>query len=353
MSGGTPGGAPPEAGRPASGGETDGAAVERAVGSHRHAADARESAAAPVPVPTALPPVGRDGPVGREALAHRYGRVPRFVSVILSTYEQPRWLELVLWGYARQSHRDFEILVADDGSGPDTADVIDRMRERTGLRLRHLWHEDLGFRKCAILNHAVRAARGDYLIFSDGDCVPRHDFVATHVRLAAPDRFLSGGALRLPPGTSRRITVDDVTSGRAVRLGWLLRRGWRPGHRILRLTPRRRLAHALDIITPTRAKWNGGNASVWRQAAFDVNGYDLEMGYKGQDRAFGDRLAHLGLRGKQVRHRAVVVHLWHERPYAVPELMERNHRIRRRVLEGRETWTPEGIEQTRSPCVER
>ena len=107
-------------------------------------------------------------------------RVPASVSVILSTYNQPRWLEKALWGYAAQRMRDFEVVVADDGSGPETADVIVRMQGHNGLRLVHVWHEDRGFRKTEILNRAVIAARGDYLIFSDGDCIPHPEFVATH-----------------------------------------------------------------------------------------------------------------------------------------------------------------------------
>lgn len=267
------------------------------------------------------------------------------VSVILATYRQPAWLEKVLLGYSVQTHREFELLVADDGSDSATAAVVERLRSETGLRLRHLWQEDRGFRKSRALNRAIVASRGDYLIFSDGDCIPRDDFVETHRRLAEPGRYLSGGALRLPRPTSQRIRPEDVLSGRATRLGWLVRHGWRPGHRVLRLTRRRRLAAALDALTPTGVGWNGGNASAWREDVFAVNGFDEEMGYKGQDRGFGDRLVHLGLRGKQVRHRAVLVHLDHDRPYKTRASIERNRRIRARIRAGGETRARRGIEE--------
>src|SRR5690606_11434645 len=91
------------------------------------------------------------------------------VSVILSTYNQPAWLELVLWGYSVQTHRDFEIVIADDGSTQATAEMLERMRVATGLDIKHVWHEDEGFRKCRILNLALVQATGDYTIFSDGD----------------------------------------------------------------------------------------------------------------------------------------------------------------------------------------
>ena len=74
------------------------------------------------------------------------------VSVIVSTYEQPAWLEKVLWGYAYQSHRDFEMVVADDGSGHETREVVDCCRRKLGLDIEHTWQPHDGFRKCRILN---------------------------------------------------------------------------------------------------------------------------------------------------------------------------------------------------------
>jgi glycosyltransferase involved in cell wall biosynthesis len=263
--------------------------------------------------------------------------------VILSTYNEPEWLEKVLWAYAGQTFREFELLVADDGSGPETAALVRRVSREAELPIRHIWQEDLGFRKCQILNRAVVASKGDYLIFSDGDCVPRADFVEAHVRLKEPGRFLSGGALRLPRELCDRMSLDDVRSGRVMQLSWLVEGGWRPGHRVLRLTRDERLATWLDRITTTRAVWNGGNASVWRDAIFEVNGFDHEMGYKGQDRAFGNRLQHLGLRGLQVRHRAVGLHLAHDRPWATLEAFASSHKIRRRILADREVRARRGL----------
>ena len=87
-----------------------------------------------------------------------------FVSVILSTYESPDWLAKVVWGYAAQTHRDFELVIADDGSSPRTAECIGYLRHATKLSLRHVWHAKHGFRKCRILNRAILAVAGDYLI---------------------------------------------------------------------------------------------------------------------------------------------------------------------------------------------
>lgn len=266
-------------------------------------------------------------------------------SVIVSTYNQPRALELVLTGFSCQSHRDFEVVVADDGSGPETRAVIDRCREELGLEIEHVWHEDQGFRKTEILNRAILAAPGEYLIFTDGDCIPRDDFVERHAQEAETSRFLSGGYLKLPQELSFRLNAEDIRSGRAFDPAWLRAGGWRPGRRLLRLTRARRLASLLDRLTPTGATWNGSNASTWKEALVRVNGFDLDMGYGGEDRAAGERLENIGFRGKQVRFRTPCIHLYHERPYRSSDVLQRNREIRDRIRRDRETRARNGIQE--------
>ena len=265
------------------------------------------------------------------------------VSVIITTYNQPEQLEKVLWGYAAQRGTDFELIVADDGSGPATTEVIDRVATVTGLDVLHVWCGDHGFRKTEILNRAILAARGDYLVFSDGDCIPRDDFVATHMRLARPGCFLSGGYIKLPEDISASITLEDITSGRATEPASLRTRGWHPGRRAFRLVRANAIATLMDVITPTRRTWNGHNASAWRASIIAANGFDLDMGYGGEDRALGERLMNAGIRGKQVRHRTPCLHLYHERPYVDRVRWKLNHEIRRRIRKNGETRARNGI----------
>lgn len=267
------------------------------------------------------------------------------VSVIIATYEAPERLALVLRGYALQTHRPFEVLVADDGSDGRTAACVRRMQRETRLAIRHVWHEDRGFRKSTILNRATEAARGEYVVFTDGDCIPRADFLATHVALAAPGMFLSGGCVRLPAGLSDRITDDDVRAGRATDRAWLMARGL--GRRQWRrlACPGSRLAAACDAVTTTRATWNGCNSSTWLEHVLAVNGHDERMRYGGLDRELGERLVNLGIRPRQVRHRAVCVHLAHARPYATAEAWDANRAIRAATRRLETTWTPFGIRQ--------
>lgn len=249
------------------------------------------------------------------------------ISVVVTTYNQPDWLEKVLWGLAAQTDPDFEVLVADDGSGPATRELVGRAEGLVGRPVRHVWHDDLGFRKCAILNAALRACQGDYILFLDGDCIPRSDFVAVHRRLARPGRFLSGGAFRLPRAVSARVGREEVRAGVAFRPAWLHAAGVPWSFRLARLGAPPALAAMLDRLTPTGATFNGGNASAWRQDVLAVNGFDERMGHGGLDREFGARLEHLGRPGLQVRHRAIVLHLDHDRGYRDAATVRANRAI--------------------------
>lgn len=268
---------------------------------------------------------------------------PSFVSVILSTYNATAWLEKTLHGYANQSHGEFELVIADDGSDEATSELIDRVRARTNLQILHRWHEDLGFRKCTILNRAIEAAAGDYLLFSDGDCIPRSDFVWQHYQAAERGRFLSGGYYRLPLALSQQISIADIETGRAFSPAWLIANGLPLSHRLLRLSARGNLAKVLNQITPTRATWNGNNASGWTADIVRANGFDERMRYGGEDRELGERLENAGVRGKHIRFQSVCLHLEHARGYVNDADWQRNHEIRAATRRDRRVRTGHGI----------
>nr|MBA3318796.1 glycosyltransferase [Gemmatimonadales bacterium] len=147
------------------------------------------------------------------------GRLGLRLSVIVTTYNQPRALTLVLAGLGRQSLGDFEVLIADDGSGPETAAVIAGHSARAPFPIRHVWHPDEGFRKCAVSNQAIQEAAGDYLIFFDGDCIPTRRCLEIHVRSARRDGYLAGGAVSLPRRFGERLTPELVSRGALDRVG--------------------------------------------------------------------------------------------------------------------------------------
>src|SRR5690606_31953784 len=99
------------------------------------------------------------------------------ISVVISTYNSEAWLEKVLLGYKQQTYKDFEVIIADDGSRASTKDLIDSYRENYPVDIMHLWHEDEGYRRQEILNVAIVKANYEYILMTDGDCIPRPDFV--------------------------------------------------------------------------------------------------------------------------------------------------------------------------------
>lgn len=265
------------------------------------------------------------------------------IGVIISTYNNPQWLEKTLWGYTAQTRPADEIIIADDGSRPETAELIRNFEKR--LPVRHVWHEDNGFRKTIILNKALAMATADYLVFTDQDCVPRHDFLATHERMACSGRFLSGGYFKLPMGISRLLSHEDILSGRAFSLQWLMQQGLKLSFKCTKLVGNPLFAWLMNHITPTHATWNGMNSSGWRTDLLSANGFDERMQYGGEDRELGERLTNAGIRGKQIRYSAIVLHLDHNRPYVNDEAWQLNNAIRKNTKKLKLTRTEHGMTQ--------
>lgn len=126
---------------------------------------------------------------------------------------------------------------------------------------------------------------------------------------------------------------------------WLLAHGLTKTHKTMKLTARGPIARLLNTITPTKATWNGHNASGWRSDILQANGFDERMQYGGEDRELGERLFNSGLRSKQIRYSAICVHLDHARGYVTKQMRDNNHRIRQHTKKYRITRTPYGIEQ--------
>ncbi len=271
------------------------------------------------------------------------------LSVIVSTYNQPEWLHKVLHGYLIQTFQDFELLIADDGSDDRTRKIIADFQPLAKFPVRHVWQEDEGFQKCRILNKATVAATGEYLVYSDGDCIPRADFLEVHACCAAPSHFLSGGYCKLPIGLSRHLSTDDIAAGRAFDAGYLREHGLKEFSPIFKIKLPVTLGPLMDRISPTKASWNGHNASGWKSDILAVNGYNEEMQYGGQDRELGERLVNFGIRAIRIRHRALVLHLDHKRGYVTLDMLQKNRAIRDEVIATRSVWCANGIHKRPQP----
>lgn len=265
------------------------------------------------------------------------------ISVIISTYNQPKWLEKTLWGYQFQTFHDFEIVIADDGSGEETQEIIAKAQNESNFPIKHAWHEDNGFQKTIILNKATLLTKHDYLVFTDGDCIPRHDFLATHMKYACAGRFLSGGYCKLPLELSRSISKDDIQTGKAFDVRWLKQQGKLSGSSKRKLSLSSPMSKFADFITTTKPTWNGCNSSTWRKHIIDVNGHNEEMQYGGQDREMGERLLNLGLKPIHIRHQAILLHLDHKRGYKTQESIDKNLKVRAETKKSGITVTPYGI----------
>ncbi len=265
------------------------------------------------------------------------------VTVLFATYNEPRWLEWVLWGYTTQTVRDFEVLVVDDGSREDTRAVIDRLRPQMNYPLRHFWQPDEGYQKCKGMNRGILLADSDYLIFTDGDCIPHREFIARHLALRERGRFLTGGYCKLPLALSQQITREDILAGRATDYAWLAANGLQR-HTLKLRAKNEWLRSALNRLTPVKPRLHGHNASAWKDDVVRVNGWDERMQYGGQDLELGERLVNAGVRGKTIRYSAICVHLEHKRGYMKPEMRQKNDAIRAETRRNRAAWTAHGID---------
>jgi glycosyltransferase involved in cell wall biosynthesis len=238
--------------------------------------------------------------------------VPELISVIVTTYNREDALETVLSALSGQTDREFEVVVADDGSRPTTAALIERWKGRLGVPLGHVWQADRGFRAAEIRNRALLAARGDYCVFLDGDCIARADFVATHRRLAEHGWFVTGNRVLL----SRELTAAVLHEG-------ALPQTWNLAQWINRRAKGgvNRLAAVLRLpLGPLRklrpGQWLGArscNLAVWRTDLDRVDGFDASFrGWGREDSDLLIRLLHAGVRRKDGRFATGVIHLWHE-----------------------------------------
>lgn len=267
------------------------------------------------------------------------------ISVVVSTYNAEEWLEKVLIGYSVQTYKDFELIIADDGSRATTKELIDRYAANYPVPVRHLWHKDEGYRRQEILNVAIVEASHEYILMTDGDCIPRADFVEIHAQQAEKGKFLSGGYCKLSMKTSKAITKEDILNQNCFNVKWLNSIDKLDFSNTLKLGSSVFLGKILDIISPTTPSFNNCNSSGFKEDMIAINGYDERMKYGGPDREFGERLENYGVKGKQIRHKAIVVHLDHPRGYKTPESLAANLAIRKEVKEKRIKWTPFGIKK--------
>ena len=260
------------------------------------------------------------------------------LSLIITTYNEPKWLEMCLESYRNQSFKDFEIIIADDGSSSKTREVINGYSD---IVQKHIWHEDKGFRKTKILNKAISAATSDYLIFTDGDCIANYNLTETHYNNRKPKSFLSGSYYKLDAHSSYNIEKSDIRN--LFNYKTLNQIGHRPTYKSIKFLAPLKIRIILDKITTTKPTWNGHCSSGWKKDIEAVNGFDERMVYGALDRELGERLINYGVRPIQIRHQSCLIHLYHKQGYVCDEGKVFNQSIRKAVKDKRLIWTDFGI----------
>ncbi len=265
------------------------------------------------------------------------------LSVLITTFNSEEWLKKVLVGYSLQTAQDFEVVIADDGSTDKTKQVIASFQGKFKFPIVHVWQEDNGFQKCKILNKAILKTNSDYLLFTDGDCIPRKDFVAQHLKYKEKGYFLSGGYFKLPMETSNKITLEDIQNQNCFTISWLIKNGVKKSFKLSKLTKTSFFSSLMNWLTPTKKTFNGHNTSCFKKDLLAVNGFNEAMQYGGLDRELGERLFNYGILAKQIRYSAVCLHLDHKRGYFNQEEWNKNLALRAFNIRNGITWIATGI----------
>ena len=267
------------------------------------------------------------------------------ISIIITTYNAEEWLRKVLIGYSIQTEQDFEIIIADDGSTQETQKMVMSLAPKFKNPIVYVWQEDDGFQKSKILNKAIFKSNTDYLLFTDGDCIPRKDFVGMHLKNRENGYFLSGGYFKLPVQISNLISENNILNQDCFHLSWLKKNGLKTSFKSSKLTKNNLFAKFMNWLTPTKKSWNGHNSSGWKSDIIAINGFNQDMKYGGLDRELGERLFNNGLLSKQIRYSAICVHLEHSRGYFSQEIWDQNLAIRAFNKKNKITKTKNGIRQ--------
>lgn len=265
-------------------------------------------------------------------------------SVIIAFYNKIDFLKLVLAGYERQSEKDFEIIIADDGSKSNIVDELQELIKNSNLTIRHIWHEDKGWRKNEMLNKALLATKSDYIIFTDGDCIPHKHFVLEHLKNKKENYCLTGRRVNLPENFSQKLIPKSVKNGYIEKklFDLLLKNFFGEGNHV---------EQGFYLRNKTLRKFRnrkyrgilGCNVSIHKQDLVNINGFDERYkapGY-GEDSDIELRLNLNGVKILTLNNIAVQYHLYHKE---LPR-MESNRQLFEELSAKKDYFTPCGLEK--------
>ena len=257
------------------------------------------------------------------------------VSLIVTTYNWKEALALSLRSALAQELLPLEIIVADDGSGPDTAEVVARIQARARVPVVHCWQQDRGFRLARSRNRAIARARGDYIVLIDGDILLEKHFLLDHCKFARQGYFVQGTRVLL----TRELSEEILRSGE-----------FESGFCARRVENRKNCfrSNVLARLFSFRSRRIGGiktcNFAFWKQDAVAINGFNEEfVGWGREDSEFTVRLFNAGVRRQNIRFNALAYHLWH--PMNDRARLGENDRILERTIRENLSWCAKGLDQ--------
>lgn len=256
-------------------------------------------------------------------------------TLLISTYNWPEALELVLESVLLQTQLPSEILIADDGSTEATKLLIKKYTPQFQIPLIHVWHEDNGFRKSVILNKAIAQAKGDYIIQVDGDCILHRNFIKDHLHHSKNDQFLFGARVNI---LEQHLLL--LFKNKFLRFNFFSKG----------IKNRSRTIHNLflsNFFKPSlqfSKKYRGCNTSFFKKDCIAVNGYNEEFtGWGREDSEFALRLLNNGIAGKRLRYAGIVFHIFHK--IASKSNLNTNNQIEKETIQNQLTWCKKGIQQ--------
>lgn len=230
---------------------------------------------------------------------------PPTTTVIIATYNWPEALELTIAGLLVQTDPDFDVIIADDGSTSETAKMIETFQANHDLRIRHIWHEDKGFRKAKILNQAIRIASSQLIVFVDQDAIAERNLIQLHREAYRPNQLAPGGYFKMSREQSATMNVDKVRAGEHEKFITEKHYRW------LRKRHRNNLFYNF-IGKKNRPKLMGLNFSVARDLLEKINGYDESYeGWGSEDSDLRTRMRLAGGKSHCLWHKALIIHQWH------------------------------------------
>jgi len=256
-------------------------------------------------------------------------------TLVASTYNWPEALELLLLSVLNQSVLPNEVIIADDGSGEDTKNLIENFKKTFPVPLVHIWQEDLKNRKSRIMNKAIAAAKYDYIVEIDGDIILNKHFIEDHLAYAQKGHYLFGSRVNI-----QEKLLPELFSEKNIDFNFFSK-GIKKRSRTMRIPFLMNFAKSVDKCSK---KLRGCNMSFWKEDFIKINGYNESIvGWGMEDSEMIQRLHNIEIKGKRLKYTGIVYHIYHKEQSRnnVPV----NSEIENQTIKNKLTSVEKGVDQ--------